>query len=51
MVSPRVTPEDGVGIYDLDRTQGPACAVAAGAGTIYRTMISLELTFKKRMKT
>jgi hypothetical protein len=36
MVSPSVTPEHGVGIYENDRTQGPACAVAAGAGTIYR---------------
>jgi hypothetical protein len=36
MVSSRVTPEDGVGRYEDDHTQGPACAVAAGAGTIYR---------------
>jgi hypothetical protein len=36
MTSPNVTPERGVGIYEHDRTQGPACAVAAGAGTIYR---------------
>ena len=36
MVSPSVTPERGVGIYEQDRTQGPACAAAAGAGTIYR---------------
>lgn len=36
MVSPRVTPEQGVGIYQRDRTQGPACAIAAGAATIYR---------------
>ncbi len=36
MVSPNVTPEEGIGIYDQDRTQGPACAIAAGAGTIYR---------------
>lgn len=36
MVSPDVTPEQGVGIYEFDRTQGPACAMAAGAGTIYR---------------
>jgi hypothetical protein len=36
MVSPSVTPEHGVGIYERDRTQGPACAIAAGAGTIYR---------------
>ncbi len=36
MVSPDVTPEHGVSRYAYDRTQGPACAVAAGAGTIYR---------------
>jgi len=36
MVSPRVTPEQGVGIYENDPTQGPACAIAAGVGTIYR---------------
>jgi hypothetical protein len=36
MTSPRVTPERGVGIYEHDQTQGPACAIAAGAGTIYR---------------
>ena len=36
MVSPDVTPEHGVGGYEDDLTQGPACAVAAGAGTIYR---------------
>ena len=36
MVSPRVTPEQGVGMYGRDFTQGPACAIAAGAATIYR---------------
>ncbi len=36
MVSPDVTPEHGVGGYEYDLTQGPACAIAAGAGTIYR---------------
>jgi len=36
MVSPEVTPESGVGRYEGDHTQGPACAVACGAGTIYR---------------
>lgn len=36
MVAPSVTPEAGVGRYENDRTQGPACAIAAGAGTIYR---------------
>ena len=36
MASPSITPERGVGIYEGDHTQGPACAVACGAGTIYR---------------
>lgn len=36
MISPTASPEDGVGIYENDRTQGPACAIAGGAGTIYR---------------
>ena len=36
MISPQVTPEDGIGIYERDFTQGPACAMACGAGTIYR---------------
>lgn len=36
MTSPDVTPECGVGIYEMDFTQGPACAIAAGAGTIFR---------------
>lgn len=31
-----VTPEHGVAAYESDPTQGPACAVAAGAATIYR---------------
>ncbi|MDA0283997.1 MAG: hypothetical protein O3B86_11655 [Planctomycetota bacterium] len=36
MISPSVTPEDGIDGYERDRTQGPACAIACGAGTIYR---------------
>ncbi len=36
MVNPEITPERGIGIYQYDRTQGPACAIACGAGTIYR---------------
>jgi hypothetical protein len=36
MVSPDITPERGLGGYEFDRTQGPACALAAGAGTIQR---------------
>lgn len=36
MIGPEVTPEDGVTRYAHDPTQGPACAIAAGAATIYR---------------
>jgi hypothetical protein len=36
MVSSSVTPEQGVTRYEWDATQGPACAIAAGAGTIFR---------------
>ena len=36
MASPHTQPIDGVEIYEYDRTQGPACAISAGAGTVYR---------------
>ncbi|MFG1285142.1 hypothetical protein [Xanthobacter autotrophicus] len=36
MVSYEVTPEDGVARYEYDPTQGPACAIAAGAATVFR---------------
>ena len=36
MTSPNFTPEHGIGIYERDPTQGPACAIACGAGTIFR---------------
>lgn len=36
MIGPEVTPEQGVTRYQDDPTQGPACAIAAGAATIYR---------------
>lgn len=36
MIGPEVTPEAGVTRYNRDPTQGPACAIAAGLGTIYR---------------
>lgn len=39
MVGPEVTPEDGVTRYSHDLTQGPACAMAAGAATIYRNYL------------
>jgi hypothetical protein len=41
MVSPLEIPEYGVGIYENDRTQGPACAIACGAGTIYRNYFAV----------
>lgn len=36
MTGPNVMPEDGVTRYQHDHTQGPACAIAAGAATIWR---------------
>ncbi len=39
MVSPSITPEHGIDRYETDRTQGPACAVACGAGTIVRNYL------------
>ena len=39
MASLSTTPEHGVGIYEYDHTQGPACAIAAGSGTIYRNYL------------
>lgn len=41
MVSPSITPEAGIGIYEHDHTQGPACAIAAGAGTVFRNYFVL----------
>lgn len=32
-------PESGVTIYEYDRTQGPACALACAAGTTYRNYL------------
>ncbi len=36
MIDPDITPEDGVTRYQFDKTQGPACAMAGGAATIFR---------------
>jgi len=36
MTGPDITPEEGVTRYSDDHTQGPACAIAAGAATVYR---------------
>ena len=39
MVGPDVTPEQGIARYSHDRTQGPACAMACAAGTIWRNYL------------
>ena len=36
MVGPEVTPEQGITGYAFDKTQGPACALAAAPATLYR---------------
>ena len=36
MVGPKIKPSDGITRYEGDHTQGPACAIACGAGTLYR---------------
>ena len=36
MVGPNISPQMGVTGYQNDHTQGPVCAMAAGAGTVYR---------------
>ncbi len=36
MINPEITPEMGIDRYSFDHTQGPACAIACGAGTIFR---------------
>lgn len=39
MTGPNITPEEGVARYAFDHTQGPTCAIAAGAATIYRNYL------------
>ncbi len=39
MAAPQVTPEFGLRGYEHDHTQGPACAMAAGAATIWRNYL------------
>jgi hypothetical protein len=39
MTGPDVHPEDGVTRYVYDHTQGPACALAAAAATVYRNYL------------
>lgn len=35
-ISPSMLPEHGITVYAYDNTQGPACALACAAGTLYR---------------
>lgn len=39
MIGPEVTPEQGIARYGDDATQGPACAMACAAGTIWRNYL------------
>ena len=39
MAAPHVTPDDGIARYAWDLTQGPACAMACAAGTIWRNYL------------
>lgn len=36
MAAPEVSPDAGITCYQHDRTQGPACAMACPAGTVFR---------------
>jgi hypothetical protein len=38
-VSPNVIPENGILDYVYDNTQGPSCAIACAAGTLYRNYL------------
>jgi hypothetical protein len=42
MTGPSVTPEEGIGIYQYDRTQGPAVAMTAAPGTFVRNYAIIE---------
>jgi len=42
MANPRVTPDSGVTIYEWDHTQGPACALACPAATVFRNYLVNE---------
>ncbi len=42
MTSPLIKPSDGITRYQSDYTQGPACAIACGAGTLYRNYYAQE---------
>lgn len=48
--SPKSIPEMGVTIYQYDNTQGPACAIATGPGTVYRNYFTLVDGIKGQTK-
>lgn len=50
-VSPSRTPEHGITCYDLDNTQGPACAIAAGAATVFRNYFAPVPFLSKSLAT
>ena len=39
MFGPTITPKHGVTIYAKDHTQGPKCAIACAAGTVFRNYL------------
>ena len=42
-ISPTKTKADGVGIYEYDKTQGPACSIACGPATVVRNYFTADL--------
>jgi hypothetical protein len=42
MRKPSITPEDGVTIYAYDHTQGPKCAMACPAATVFRNYFAMH---------
>lgn len=50
MVHPYITKYDGVTRYEFDKTQGPACAISAGAATIYRNYFAPDIDGLKDVK-
>ena len=43
MIDPSKTREDGISIYEYDKTQGPACVMCAPAGLVYRNYLLEKL--------
>jgi hypothetical protein len=44
MAAPEVSPDAGITCYQHDRTQGPACAMACPAGTVFRSVPPRHIT-------